>query len=168
MSWPRLEVVRVVTVFDANEIRGKECERLGKITERKGFEKSIPDINHIANLESASATRFDELRKTMNGNADVLSQWMNRHCQELDENREEMVRLSREVDDLKADKVMLEARINLMAERLCKCSEGSPRTRGIGSAAEPLELEDEELEYVTPPLTSSPAEEVPSLIQGPP
>ena len=126
-------------------------------------------VNHIANLESASAARFDELRKTMNGNADILSRRMNRHRQELDANREEMVRLSREVDDLKADKVMLEARIDSMAERLCKCSEGSPRTRGIGSAAEPLELEDEELEYVTPPMTSSPAEEgVPSLVQGPP
>src|ERR1700755_911665 len=79
-----------------------------------------------------------------------------------------MVRLSREVDDLKADKVMLEARIDSMAKCLCKCSEGSPRTRGVGSAAEPLELEDEELEYVTPLLTSSPAEEVPTLVQGPP
>ena len=100
-------------------------------------------VNHIANLESASAARFDELRKTMNGNADILSRRMNRHRQELDANREEMVRLSREVDDLKADKVMLEARIDSMAERLCKCSEGSPRMRGVGSAAEPLELEDE-------------------------
>ena len=40
---------------------------------------------------------------------------------------------------------------------------------GIGSAAEPLELEDEELEYVTPPMMSSPAEEeVPKLVPGPP
>src|SRR6201992_3350065 len=124
-------------------------------------------VNHTANLEWAPAARFDELRKTMNGNADVLSRQMNRHRQELDANREEMVRLSREVDDIKADKGMLEARIDLMAERLCKCSEGSPRTRGVGSAAEPLELEDKELEYVTPPLTSSPAgEEVPLLVQG--
>ena len=44
MSWPRLEVVKVVTVFDTNGNRGKECERLGKITERKRFRKSIPDI----------------------------------------------------------------------------------------------------------------------------
>src|ERR1700753_415521 len=44
MFWPRLEVVRVVTVFDTNENRRKECERLGKITARKGFENSIPDI----------------------------------------------------------------------------------------------------------------------------
>src|ERR1700753_4224447 len=43
MSWPRLGVVKVVTVFDVNENRGKECERLGKITERKGFENSVPD-----------------------------------------------------------------------------------------------------------------------------
>src|SRR6201995_3053202 len=98
----------------------------------------------------------------------VRQRRMNRHRQELDANQEEMVRLSREVDDLKADKVMLEAWIDSMAERLCKCSEGSPRTRGVGSAAEPLELEDEELEYVTPPLTNSPVEEVPSLVQGPP
>ena len=126
-------------------------------------------VNHIANLESASAARFDEWRKTMNGNTDVLSRRMNRHRQELDANREEMVRLSREVDDLKADKVMLEARIDSMTERLCKCSEDSPRTRGVGSAAEPLELEDEELEYVTPPMTSSPTEEgAPSLTKGPP
>src|ERR1700759_4828603 len=41
MSWPRLEGVRAVTVFDANENRGKECERLGKITERKGFENQF-------------------------------------------------------------------------------------------------------------------------------
>src|ERR1700753_3492123 len=64
---------------------------------------------------------------------------------------------------------MLEVKIDLMAEHLCKCSEGSPQTRGVGSAAEPLELEDEELENVTPPLTNSPAQvEVPSLAQGPP
>src|ERR1700753_2755590 len=44
MSWPRLEVVKVVTVFDTNGNRGKEWERLGKITERKRFRKSIPDI----------------------------------------------------------------------------------------------------------------------------
>src|ERR1700759_1326243 len=41
MSWPRLEVVRVVTVFDANENRGKECEGLGEITERKGFKNQF-------------------------------------------------------------------------------------------------------------------------------
>src|ERR1700753_2889317 len=46
MSWPRLGVIRVVTVFDTNENRGKECERLGKITERKGFENSVPDNVH--------------------------------------------------------------------------------------------------------------------------
>src|ERR1700753_2424859 len=64
---------------------------------------------------------------------------------------------------------MLEAWIDSMAERLCRCSETSPQVHRIGSAAEPLELEDEELEYVTPPMTSSPAqEEVPSLVQGPP
>ena len=35
--------------------------------------------------------------------------------------------------------------------------------------ATPFELEDEELEYVTPPMTSSPAEEdVPKLVQCPP
>src|SRR6201992_3253986 len=80
-----------------------------------------------------------------------------------------MVRLSQEVDDLKANKVMLEVRIDSMAEGLCKCSEASPRVCGVRSAVEPLELEDEELEYVTPPMTHSPAEEeVPSLVQGPP
>src|ERR1700753_111573 len=83
-------------------------------------------INHIAHLESASAARFDELCKMMNGNADVLSQQMNRHHQELDASREEVVQLSREVDNLKADKVMLEARIDSMAKRLCRCSEASP------------------------------------------
>ena len=46
-------------------------------------------INHIANLESVSAARFDELCKTMNGNADVLLRRMNRHCQELDASRED-------------------------------------------------------------------------------
>ena len=126
-------------------------------------------VNHIANLESASAARFDELRKTMNGNADVLSRRMNRHRQELDASREEMVRLSQELEELRADKVILEARVDSMAERLCKCLEGSPRVRGIGSAAAPIELEDEELEYVTPPMMSSPTEEeVPSLTKGPP
>ena len=124
-------------------------------------------VNHIANLESASAARFDELCKTMNGNADVLSWRMNCHRQELDANREEMVWLSREVEDLKADKVMLEVRIDSMAERLCRCSEASGRVHRVGSAVEPLELEDEELEYVTPPMTSSPTEEeVPSLTKG--
>ena len=126
-------------------------------------------VNHIANLESASAARFDELRKTMNGNADVLSRRMNRHRQELDASREEVVRLSQELEELHADKVILEARVDSMAECLCKCSEGSPRVRGIGSAAAPIELEDKELEYVTPPMTSSPTEEeVPSLAKGPP
>src|ERR1700753_4361882 len=94
---------------------------------------------------------------------------MNCHHQELDANREEMVRLSQEVDNLKADKVMLEARIDSMAECLCRCSEASPRVRGVGLAVEPLELEAEEVDYVTPLMTSSPAEEeVPSLVQGPP
>ena len=51
-------------------------------------------VNHIANLESVSAARFDELRKTMNRNANVLSWHMNRHCQELDASREEVVWLS--------------------------------------------------------------------------
>ena len=126
-------------------------------------------VNHIANLESASAVRFDELRKTMNGNTDVLSRWMNRHRQELDASREEVVRLSQELEELRADKVILEARVDSMAERLCKCSESSPRVQGIGSAAAPIELEDEELEYVTPPMTSSPTEEeAPSLTKGPP
>src|ERR1700759_33890 len=56
-----------------------------------------------------------------------------------------------------------------MAECLCRCSEASPRVHGVGLAAEPIELEDEELEYVTPPMMSSPAEEeVPLLTKGPP
>src|ERR1700753_2196039 len=62
MSWPRLEVVRVVTVFDANENRRKECERLGKITERKGFEKQfltlLMEVNERSNrLLSSLPTR---------------------------------------------------------------------------------------------------------------
>ena len=126
-------------------------------------------VNHIANLELASAARFDELHKTMNGNADVLSRRMNHHRQELDASREEVVRLSQVLEEVRADKVILEARVDSMAERLCRCSETSPRVRGIGSAAEPLELEDEKLEYVTPPMTSSPTEEeAPSLTKGPP
>src|SRR6201992_1855182 len=105
----------------------------------------------------------------MNGNADVLSRRMNHHRKELDASREEIFRLSQEVEDLKADKVILEARVDSMSERLCRCSEGSPRTHSVGSGAAPLELEGEELEYVTPPLTNSPAhKEVPSLVQGPP
>src|ERR1700753_660925 len=68
-----------------------------------------------------------------------------------------------------APSVILEARVDSMAERLCRCHETSPQVRAISSAAEPLELEDEELEYVTPPMTSSPTkEEVPSLTKGPP
>ena len=51
-------------------------------------------LNHIANLESTPAARFDELHKTMNGNADVLSWCMNHHCQELDASREEVIQLS--------------------------------------------------------------------------
>ena len=126
-------------------------------------------INHIANLESALVACFDELRKTMNGNADVLSQHMDYHHQELDASREEVIWLSQELEEVRANKVILEARVDSMAERLCRCSETSPRVRGIGSAAEPIELEDEELEYATPPMTSSPAEEeVPKLVPGSP
>src|ERR1700753_4157642 len=126
-------------------------------------------VNHIANLESASAARFDELCKTMNGNANILSRRMNHHCQELDASQEEVVRLSQEPEDVRANKVILEARIDSMAECLCKCLEGSPQVRGVSSAAEPLELEDKELEYVTPPMTSSPVEEeVSKLVPGPP
>src|SRR6201992_441554 len=126
-------------------------------------------VNHIANLEVVSAARFDELRKTMNGNADVLSWHMNCHCQELDTSREEVVCLTQELEEVRADKVILGARVDSMAERLCRCSETSPRVCGISSATEPIELEDEELEYVTPPMTSSPTEEeVPSLTKGPP
>src|ERR1700753_2659236 len=115
-------------------------------------------VNHIANLELASAARFDELRKTMNGNADVLSRQMNRHRQELDASREEVVRLSQELEELRADKVILEARVDSMAERLCKCLEGSPRVRGIGSAPAPIELDDKELEVGTPRVMSGPNE----------
>ena len=80
-----------------------------------------------------------------------------------------MVRLTQELEEMRADKVILEARVDLMAERLCRSSETSPQVRGIGSAVVPIELEDEELEYVTPPMMSSPAEEeVPSLTKGPP
>src|SRR6201992_1797359 len=94
---------------------------------------------------------------------------MNCHRQELDTAREEVIRLSQELEEMHAEKVILEARVDSMAERLCRCSETSPRVRRIGSAAEPLELEDEELEYVTPPMTSSPTEEeAPSLTKGPP
>src|ERR1700753_649339 len=117
-------------------------------------------VNHIANLESASAARSDALCKHITGHRDR---------QELDASREEVVRLSQELEELCADKVILEARVDSMAEHLCRCSEMSPRVRGIGSAAEPLELEDEELEYVTPPMTSSPAEEeVSKLVPGSP
>jgi chromosome segregation ATPase len=126
-------------------------------------------VTHLGNLEAASAARLDELRKLQHGNTDILSRRMNRHRQELDASREEIVQLHRELEDLKADKVILEARVDSMAERLCKCSEGSPRVRGSGSAAEPIELEEDDLEYVTPPLTSSPAEEeVPKLVPGRP
>ena len=83
-------------------------------------------ISHIANLESALAVCFDELCKTMNGNADVLSQRMNRHHQELNAIREEVIWLSQELEEVRADKVILEARVDSMAEHLCKCSEGSP------------------------------------------
>src|ERR1700753_2874988 len=60
MSWPRLEVVRVVTVFDTNGNRGKECERLGKITERKGFE------NQFLTLQ---CTAFGEILGTLQAHA---------------------------------------------------------------------------------------------------
>ena len=106
-------------------------------------------INHIANLETASAAHFDELCKTMNGNADFLSHQMNRHWQELDASKEEVVWLSQELEDLKTDKVILKAWVDSMAEQLCKYSEGSPQVWGSGSATVLFELEEDELEYVT-------------------
>src|ERR1700759_2679912 len=63
MSWPHLEVVRVVTVFDATENRRKECEGLGKITERKRFRKSIPDMyqDHLRWSEALMYWRKESL-----------------------------------------------------------------------------------------------------------
>ena len=94
-------------------------------------------INHIANLESASAARFDELYKTMNSNTDILSRQMNRHRQELDVSREEVVQLSRELEEVCADKVVLEVRVDSMAERLCKCSEGSLECKELARLLSP-------------------------------
>src|ERR1700753_3593962 len=69
-------------------------------------------INHVTNLESASAACFNELCKTMNRNTKVLSRRMNHHHQELDASREEVVPLNQALEDLQADKVILEARVN--------------------------------------------------------
>ena len=84
-------------------------------------------INNLGNLEAATAARLDELCKTLIGNSDMLSRRMNHHCQEIDLDRATMAQLHQELDDLKVDKVILEVRVDSMAECLCKCLEGSPR-----------------------------------------
>ena len=55
---------------------------------------------------------------------------------------------------LEDEKAILEAKVDSMSERLCKCLESSPQIKGQGSAAAPFELKDEEeLEYATPPTS---------------
>src|ERR1700753_2167988 len=79
---------------------------------------------------------------------------MNRHRQEIDSLRDASFRLEERVKMLEDKKVILEARVDSMSERLCRCSESSPRIKGQGSAAAPFEFEDEEeLEYATPPTS---------------
>src|SRR6201995_639135 len=79
---------------------------------------------------------------------------MNRHQQEINSLREALFRLVERVKMLEDEKAILEAKVDSMSERLCRCSEFSPRIKGQGSAAAPFELEDEEeLEYTTPPTS---------------
>ena len=66
---------------------------------------------------------------------------------------------------LEDEKAILEAKVDSMSERLCRCLESSPRIKGQGLAAAPSELEDEEeLKYATPP-TSCP-ESLSILVPG--
>ena len=97
---------------------------------------------------------MDELRKQLCHEGDVAIKRMNRHRQELDSLRDASFRLEERVKMLKDEKAILEAKVDSMSKRLCRCLESSPRIKGQGSAAAPFELEDEEeLEYTTPPTS---------------
>jgi predicted nucleic acid-binding Zn-ribbon protein len=96
----------------------------------------------------------DELRKQLCHEGDVAIKRMNRHRQEIDSLRDASFRLEERVKMLEDEKAILEAKVDSMSEKLCRCSESSPRIKGQGSAAAPFELEDEEeLEYATPPTS---------------
>src|ERR1700753_2456773 len=64
MSWPRLEVVKVVTVFDTNENREKECEGLGEITERKGFKNQFLTSSSIPAKASSGMALCSRIMST--------------------------------------------------------------------------------------------------------
>ena len=93
---------------------------------------------------------MDELRKQLCHEGDVAIKRLNRHRQELDSLRDASFRLEERVMMLEDEKAILEAKVDSMSERLCRCSESSPRIKGQGSVAVPFELKDkEELKYAT-------------------
>ena len=50
-----------------------------------------------------------------------------------------------------------ERRIKALEEKVCKCADTKPWTRGSGTQRDPLELVDEELEYADDPAPSPPS-----------
>ena len=61
-----------------------------------------------------------------------------------------------------------EQRIKALEEKVCKCAETKPWVRGSGTQCDPLELVDEELEYVDSPAPSPPSSGYRTLNVGQP
>src|ERR1700753_4072076 len=97
---------------------------------------------------------MDELHKQLCHEGDVAIKRMNCHRQEINSLRDALFRLEERVKMLEDKEAILEAKVDSMSERLCRCSKSSLQIKGQGSAAIPFELEDkEELKYATPPTS---------------
>ena len=69
---------------------------------------------------------MDELHKQFCHKGNVAIKRMNRHCQEIDSLRDALFRLKEGVKMLEDKKAILEAKVDSMSKRLCRCSESSP------------------------------------------
>ena len=69
---------------------------------------------------------MDELCKQFCHEGDAAIKRMNRHRQEIDSLRDALFQLKERVKMLEDEKAILEAKVDSMTERLCKCSESSP------------------------------------------
>jgi hypothetical protein len=103
----------------------KEVERLRQIARDQGVT--------IRNELNETKERLDRHRRDL----DHLRRKVREVRAERDSDREE-------VNDLEAEMVILKAQVTSMEGRLCRCGEASLAWSGEGTAAAPLELDDEE------------------------
>ena len=94
----------------------------------------------VTNLSASTSTLFSEQNSHI-GNR------MSEFLQNLDERP---IPWNAVLDDY-------ERRIKALEEKVCKCADTKPWTRGSGTQRDPLELVDEELEYADDPVPSPPS-----------